>query len=63
MKKRKEEIEFGTESVGDEGKIQIKNFDMKPVPKPVGRLGASTQSRVAGRVVILWSRELEKEHD
>lgn len=49
--------------MGDEGKIQIKNFDMKPVPKPVGGVGASTQGRVAGRVVILWSSELEKEHD
>jgi len=38
LKKRKEEIEFGMESVGDEGKIQIKDFDVKPVPNQLAEL-------------------------
>lgn len=35
---RKKEIEFGIESVGDEGKIQIKDFDVEPVPNLLAEL-------------------------
>lgn len=53
MKKRKEEIEFGTESVGDEGKFKIKDFDVKPVPNQLAELVHGNRARMAGRVVIL----------
>ena len=66
MKKRKEEIEFGMESVGDEGKIQIKDFDVKPVPNQLAewmQVLHGSRGWVAGRVIILQSSEPEREHE